>query len=118
MNLPTLQSYLLAKLATTEEMPFGPDVLVYKVRAKVFALVSWNATPLTISLKCRPAHAMALRAEYRAVRPGYHLNKEHWNTISMDGSVPDTVVETMIDESYALVVRGMPKRVREELGAP
>lgn len=116
MNLLTLQSYLLAKLATTEEMPFGPDVLVYKVRNKVFALVGWNATPLTISLKCRPAHALALRDEYRAVQPGYHLNKEHWNTVTLDGSVPVTVVESMIDESYMLVVRTMTKRVREELG--
>jgi predicted DNA-binding protein (MmcQ/YjbR family) len=116
MNLPELQSYLLAKAGTTAETPFGPDVLVYKVRNKVYALVAWNAKPLTISLKCRPAHALALRAEYSAVRPGYHLNKEHWNTVTLDGSISLAMIEAMIDESYSLVVRGLSKRVQEQLG--
>ena len=116
MNLADLQAYLLAKEGATADTPFGPDVLVYKVRNKVFALVAWNANPLHISLKCRPTHALALRAEYKAVKPGYHLNKEHWNTVTLDGSIALPVIEAMIDESYTLVVRGLSKRVQQQLG--
>ncbi len=112
MNLVELQAKLMGMLGATEEMPFGPDVLVYKVGGKVFALVSWNATPLRVSLKCRPAHALELRAEFAGVLPGYHLNKQHWNTVLLDGSVPAHVVDAMIDESYGLVVKQLPKRTR------
>ena len=116
MNLPDLQAYFSAKEGATAETPFGPDVLVYKVRNKVFALVAWNARPLQISLKCRPTHALALRAEYKAVQPGYHLNKEHWNTVTLDGSIATPIIEAMIDESYTLVVRSLSKRVQHQLG--
>jgi predicted DNA-binding protein (MmcQ/YjbR family) len=115
MQLHDLQQDLLAKTGASEETPFGPDTLVYKVGGKMFALVGWNETPLRVSLKCRPAHALELRAEYAAVQPGYHLNKEHWNTVTLDGSVPAAVVAQMIDESYTLVVRGLPKRLRDGL---
>ena len=116
MDFTILQTYLLDKPASTEETPFGPDPLVYKVKSKIFALVAWNTTPLKVSLKCRPVHALMLRAEYPAVQPGYHLNKEHWNTVTLDGSVPEKEVRAMIDESYRLVVRGLTKRDRDELG--
>jgi len=115
MTFAELQHQLLGRPGVTEETPFGPDALVYKVRGKMFALVAWNASPLRISLKCRPAHALELRAEYTAVQPGYYLNKQHWNTVTLDGSVPEPVVDQMIDESYQLVVRGLPKQVRAEL---
>lgn len=118
MELADLQAYLFTKPRVTEETPFGPDALVYKVKGKMFALVAWNSNPLSISLKCNPAKARALRAEFAAITPGYHLNKEHWNTVSLDGSVPPALVEMMIDDSYALVVRNLPKSERTDLTAP
>jgi len=115
-DLPALRAYLLAKPGTTEELPFGPDALVFKVLGKMFALVAWQATPLTISLKCDPNLALLLRGTYAAVRPGYHLNKRHWNTVTLDGEVPEDEMEEIIDASYDLVVRGMTKAQRSRLG--
>ncbi|MFO7664352.1 MAG: MmcQ/YjbR family DNA-binding protein [Chloroflexota bacterium] len=115
MDLQELQSYLLAKKAATEETPFGPDSLVYKVMGKMFALVAWEAEPLTITLKCEPGQALFLRDVYPAVRPGYYMNKNHWNTVTLDGSVPQPELLGMIDDSYDLVVNGLPRTTREEL---
>ncbi len=116
MDLQSLQTLLISQIGATEDTPFGPDALVYKVGGRMFALVAWNSQPLTVSLKCRPAHALELRAEFEAVRPGYHFNKQHWNTVTLDGSVPADLVEAMIDESYQLVVRKLPKHVQRALG--
>ena len=115
MTLAELQSYLLGKKATTEETPFGPEALVYKVAGKMFALVAWQAEPLTISLKCEPGQALFLRDLYPAVRPGYHMNKTHWNTVTLDGSIPDDEVVEMIDDSYDLVVKSLTRAQREQL---
>jgi predicted DNA-binding protein (MmcQ/YjbR family) len=115
MKLKELRSYLLEKKGATEETPFGPEALVYKVMGKMFALVAWEATPLTISLKCEPGQALLLRAVYPAVRPGYHLNKTHWNTVTLDGSIPEGEAQGMIDDSYDLVVRSLTRAVREQL---
>lgn len=115
MSFDELKVYLLNKRAVSEETPFGPDTLVYKVRGKIFALVAWRTTPLRVSLKCRPARALALRAEFAAVEPGYHLNKRHWNTLVLDGTLPQALVYDLIDESYELVVRNLPKSEREGL---
>ena len=115
MDLVGMQAKLMSKPGATEEMPFGPDVLVYKVGSKVFALLAWNSVPIRLSLKCRPAHALELRAEFAGVQPGYHLNKQHWNTVTLDGSVPAQVVDAMVEESYGLVVQQLPKRVRMAL---
>ena len=115
MNLETLRDYLLQKKGTTEEMPFGPEVLVFKVLGKMFALVSWQATPLKISLKCDPMEALFLRDMYTAVTPGYHLNKRHWNTVTLDGSVPEAELRRLIDDSYILVVQGLKKAERDAL---
>jgi len=101
-----------------EEFPFGEGVSVFKVRGKMFALSSLAARPLTVSLKCEPEIAERLRAGYAAVRPGYHLNKRHWNTVELDGSLPDRLVLDLIEDSYDLVVAGLPKRVQAELGWP
>jgi len=90
-------------------------VLVFKVLGKMFALVSWQATPLKISLKCDPMEALFLRDMYTAVTPGYHLDKRHWNTITLDGSVPEADLHRMIDDSYDLVVRGLKKAERDFL---
>ena len=115
MELETLRKTLLEKKAATEELPFGPDALVFKVLGKIFAIVAWQKTPLSISLKCEPNHAMALRAMFQAVKPGYHLNKEHWNTVTLDGSLPDTDIIEMINHSYDQVKKGFKKSDREEL---
>ena len=116
-QLEPLRSYLLAKPGVSEELPFGPDALVFKVLGKMFALVAWRSTPLTISLKCDPNLALLLRETYTAVRPGYHLNKRHWNTVTLDGEIPEDEVEEMIDGSYDLVVRGLTKAERVRLQA-
>jgi predicted DNA-binding protein (MmcQ/YjbR family) len=115
MNLKELQAYLLRKKGATEETPFGPEALVYKVMGKMFALVAWDADPLTISLKCEPGQALFLRDVYTAVRPGYHLNKTHWNTVTLDGSIPQAEVLGMINDSYDLVVKTLTRAQREML---
>jgi predicted DNA-binding protein (MmcQ/YjbR family) len=115
MNTDTLRAYLLAKAGAVAKHPFGPQPLVVKVGGKIFALVAEDAMPLTISLKCEPAHAQFLRDTFPAVRPGYHLNKEHWNTITLDGSISQEGICAMIDESYQLVVGGLTKAARRRL---
>ena len=97
---------------TNEEFPFRPGLSVFKVSGKVFALVPLEDRPLRISLKCEPALAEQLRDTYAAIRPGYHLNKRHWNTLTLDGSLPDRMVRDMIEDSYDLVVEGLPKSRR------
>ena len=115
MQLETLRAYLLSQPGAVEDRPFGPQTLVIKVGGKMFALVSDNAVPLDISLKCEPAHAQFLRDSFPAVQPGYHLNKEHWNTVTLDGSISDEGIRAMIDESYRLVVGGLSKAARRRL---
>jgi len=111
-----LHRYLMNKSGTTEERPFGPDVKVYKVLGKMFALVPDDA-PLSISLKCDPNEALFLRDIYTAVQPGYHLNKKHWNTVTLDGTIPHDELLGMIEMSYNLVVKGLKKADREKLQA-
>ncbi len=96
-------------------MPFGQDALVFKVLNKMFALVAWQNNPLTISPKADPIDAVILRKQYPAIKPGYHFNKKHWNTITLDGSVPEDEVLLMIDESYALVVAGMTRAEQKQI---
>lgn len=115
MNLDTLRAILLQKPASTEELPFGPDTLVFKVKGKMFALVPKEEPAPSISLKCDPDEALFLRDIYVAVNPGYHLNKRHWNTVTLDGTVPETELLRMIDDSYRLVVKGLKKADREGL---
>ncbi|MCB0153612.1 MAG: MmcQ/YjbR family DNA-binding protein [Anaerolineae bacterium] len=115
MELQQLQTYLLEKKGVTEEQPFGPEVLVFKVLGKMFALLAWQERPLHLSLKCDPDLAITLRSQYPAVTPGYHLNKKHWNTLTLDGSLPEAEVLGLIDHSYALVVKTLKKADREKL---
>ena len=109
MDLDELKAYLMGKPGTTEEVPFGPQALVYKVMGKMYALVAWDETPVRISLKCDPDRALELRAVFSGVRGAYHFNKRHWNMVDLDGSVPVGEVFAMIDDSYGLVVNGLPK---------
>jgi predicted DNA-binding protein (MmcQ/YjbR family) len=107
MDYETLCAYLDGKVGARRDMPFGADTLVFKVLHRMFALVAWQASPLSISLKADPVDAVILRNLFDAVRPGYHLNKKHWNTVTLDGSVLDTELMKVIDEAYTLVVQRM-----------
>jgi predicted DNA-binding protein (MmcQ/YjbR family) len=111
-----LHARCLAFSGAVEEFPFTPGLSVFKVAGKVFALSRLDATPLSVSLKCEPELAEQFRATYASIRPGYHLNKRHWNTVEIDGSLPDRLVLDMVEDSYDLVVAGLPKRVQARLG--
>lgn len=108
-------TYLLDKPGAAEDYPFGEDAAVFKVAGKMFALVSLPAEPPRVNLKCDPEWAEVLRERHRAVEPGYHMDKRHWNTLVLDGSLPDDEVLDLVDHSYELVVAKLPKRVRAEL---
>ena len=116
MDAAALRAWCLSRAGATEEFPFGPETSVFKVAGKVFALSALERTPLEVSVKCEPELAEQLRAGYPAVRPGYHLNKRHWNTVTLDGSLPDQLVCDLVEDSYDLVVSALPKRVRAQLG--
>jgi predicted DNA-binding protein (MmcQ/YjbR family) len=116
MDAAALRSCCLAFAGATEEFPFGPETSVFKVGGKLFALSALDREPLSVSLKCEPDLAASLRAAHPAVAPGYHLNKRHWNTVTLDGSLPDAMVRDLIEDSYDLVVSALPRRVRAELG--
>jgi predicted DNA-binding protein (MmcQ/YjbR family) len=111
-----LRRWCLQQAGSVEDFPFGPEHSVFKVAGKMFALSALARAPLEVSVKCEPDLAVGLRDTYPAIRPGYHLNKRHWNTITLDGSLPDQLVRDLIEDSYDLVVESLPKRVREQLG--
>jgi predicted DNA-binding protein (MmcQ/YjbR family) len=102
--------------AAEETYPFGEDVAVIKVGGKVFALVPLSEGPASVNLKCDPGRALELREAYAGIRPGYHQNKRHWNTVDLDGSVEDDVVRGLIEDSYDLVVAGLTRADRARLG--
>jgi predicted DNA-binding protein (MmcQ/YjbR family) len=119
MNAPALRACCLERNGAIEDFPFGAEVSVFKVAGKMFALSFLDRRePLAVSLKCEPALAVDLRATYEAVRPGWHLNKRHWNTVTLDGSLPDQLVRDMIEDSYDLVVSGLAKRLQLQLDWP
>ncbi|MDO9341360.1 MAG: MmcQ/YjbR family DNA-binding protein [Bacteroidales bacterium] len=103
MDIETLREYCISKKGVTESFPFGDDTLVFKAGGKIFALINLNGD-LSINLKCDPLLAIELRERYSSVTPGYHMNKKHWNTVLLDGSVPDKEVFSWIDHSYDLIV--------------
>jgi predicted DNA-binding protein (MmcQ/YjbR family) len=109
MDYQTVVEYCLQKPGAWEGYPFGEGALVIKVQQKMFALIAEGTTPLRISLKCDPDDALMLRAQYLAIIPGYHLNKRHWNTLNLDGSIPPELVFELIDHSYDLVKKSLPK---------
>jgi predicted DNA-binding protein (MmcQ/YjbR family) len=104
MDIESLREYCISKTDATESFPFGEDTLVFKVNGKIFALVNLDGD-LSINLKCDPAFAIELRERYSSVTAGYHMNKKHWNTINLDGTVPDKEVFSWIDHSYELIAR-------------
>ena len=112
MDLEQLREYCLSRAAAAESMPFGEGVLVFKVAGKMFALAALDEFPTTVNLKCDPDLALELRDRYDQVQPGYHMNKRHWNTVEIDSGIPEAELRKMIDDSYDLVVRALPKAQR------
>ena len=111
-----LRRWCLSMPGASEGFPFGEGVAVFKVGGKMFALSRLDGDPLQVSLKCEPELAEQLRLTYDGIRPGYHLNKRHWNTVTLDGSLDDTMVREMVEDSYDLVVDGLPRAHRPTLG--
>lgn len=110
------RAYCLCLPEVTEDFPFGPEVAVYRVRGKMFALSSVEKSGVgSVNLKCDPVQAQALRDIFPAVTAGYHMNKKHWNTVLLDDSIPSGELERMVDHSYALVVKKLPKVERQFL---
>jgi predicted DNA-binding protein (MmcQ/YjbR family) len=112
MDLAEFREYCLTKPGAREGTPFGPDVLVFKVGGKMFALAALDEVPTTVNLKCDPDLALDLRDRYEQIKPGYHMNKKHWNTIELEGGIPAVELWRMIDHSYELVVKNLPRAVR------
>ncbi|MEP6628369.1 MAG: MmcQ/YjbR family DNA-binding protein [Ginsengibacter sp.] len=105
MNIEELRDYALSLQEVTEGFPFGEDTLVFKTNEKIFLLVSLSAFPLQFNVKCKPDHAVELREQYPSVLPGYHMNKKHWNTILVDGSLSASQLKDFIKESHLLVAK-------------
>ncbi|MFE0455682.1 MmcQ/YjbR family DNA-binding protein [Streptomyces sp. NPDC058914] len=119
MTPEELRALCLSFNAVVEDFPFRPEISVFKVRGRMFALTTLDARPLTVNLKCDPEDAVRLRAEHPGlIAPGYHMNKRHWNTVTVDGVLPDRLVRELIEDSYDLVVAGLPRAERLRLDRP
>ena len=114
MDIESVREYCISKKAAAESMPFDDTTLVFKIAGKIFALASLDTHPLRINLKCDPEKAVDLRERFESVRPGYHMNKTHWNTIEINGEVPRDLLIKLIDHSYNLVKAKLTKKVREK----
>jgi predicted DNA-binding protein (MmcQ/YjbR family) len=110
-----IEKYLLSKKGSYLDFPFGPEPAVYKVGSKMFALCGWKDKVPYLNLKCDPDDADILRSMFDSVKPAYHMNKRHWNSVYLDGSVPERILHQMIDDSYNLVVKGLTRAERERL---
>lgn len=119
MTPEELRALCLSFNAAVEDFPFNPEVSVFKVLGKMFALSWLDNRPLTVNLKCDPEDAVRLRAEHEGlIAPGYHMNKRHWNTVTVDGGLPDRLVRELVEDSYDLVVAGLPRADRLRLDRP
>ena len=116
MDIETFRDYCLAKKHVTESFPFDKDTLVFKVAGKMFALASLEKHPLTINLKCDPEKAIELREQFEDIKPGYHMNKQHWNTVNIQGKLSHKFICELIDDSYNLIVQSLPKKQQQEFG--
>lgn len=117
LTLEEIKATCLAKAGSSAGYPFGEGTLVFKVLDRMFALISEEKNPLRLNLKCDPEDAQALRAQYPAIIPGYHMNKRHWNSLLLDGSLPEKLVHELIDHSYQLVVAKMSQAQQRKLRA-
>ena len=116
MNIDTYRNYCLAKKGVTEDLPFGPDNLVFRVMGKMFSIASLDEIPLRANLKCDPERALKLREHYEEnILPGYHMNKQHWNTLVMDARLDPKLIFDLIDHSYDLIVGALTKKNKEQL---
>ncbi len=115
MDYERLHSYLNDKPGSMVDFPFDQVTLVFKVGGKMFALITLDEQPLRMNLKCDPSKAEALRDCFASIIPGYHMNKRHWNTLILDGSLPDDLILSLVDDSYTLVVKGLTKAVRKSI---
>lgn len=115
MNIEELREYCLQKAGVTEGLPFGEDILVFKVGEKMFLLTSISLAN-SFNVKCDPELAIELRERYTEVQPGYHMNKKLWNTVNIDGSLSDKQLLEMIDHSYDLIFKSLPKKIQDEIG--
>ncbi|KOG40799.1 MmcQ/YjbR family DNA-binding protein [Streptomyces resistomycificus] len=119
MTPQELRAFCLSFNAVVEDFPFRPETSVFKVLGKLFALTTLDARPLTVNLKCDPEDAVRLRDEHPGlIVPGYHMNKRHWNTVTADGGLPDRLVRELVEDSYDLVVAGLPRAERLRLDRP
>ena len=116
MNIEEIRVFCIQKKAVTEGFPFDETTLVFKVKDKIFALLNLHGDT-SINLKNQPEKNIDLREQYPAIIPGYHMNKKHWNTVNMDGSVSAKLLKQLIDESYQIVVDKLPKKLKEELNS-
>ena len=114
MTLVQLREFLLSLPGATEDTPFGPEILVYRIAGKMFALVDWQAEPLSINLKCEPELALLLREIHPEVKPGWHMNKQHWNTVTLSEGLSDDLWQGWIVHSYERVVAGLPRAKRPQ----
>lgn len=112
MNTEEIRAYCMLKKGVEESFPFDNNTLVFKAGNKIFLLLSLDSNPVQFNAKCMPDKAIELREKYSTVLPGYHMNKQHWNTIVCDGLVPKRLIYGWIDDSYALIVAGLPKKTR------
>ncbi len=115
MDIEQIREYCLSKRQVIEDTPFGPETLVFKVSGKIFLLLGLDSEDLRFNVKCDPDKAIELREEFFCVLPGYHMNKKHWNTIIVDGSVSSGQLKEWIDHSYDLVVVSLPKNLRAQI---
>ncbi|MGY3960462.1 MmcQ/YjbR family DNA-binding protein [Aeromonas popoffii] len=114
MELTSLRAFLLTLPGATEDTPFGPEILVYRIASKMFALVDWQAAPLTINLKCEPDLALLLREIHPEVTPGWHMNKQHWNTVTLSDTLACDLWQGWVHHSYERVVAGLPRAKRPQ----
>lgn len=115
MNIEEIREYCIKKAGVEEGFPFGESTLVFKVMGKMFLLLSLDENPPSFNVKCEPQKAIDLREKYTAIKPGYHMNKKHWNTVICDGSIPKKTLTESIDHSYDLVIRSLPNKARQLL---
>lgn len=114
MNIETLRNYCIAKPGVTESFPFGEDTLVFKIADKIFLLTNLSK-PNRFNVKCDPEQAIILREEYSEIIPGYHMNKRHWNTVYLDGNLPEQLILQQINQSYDLIFKSLPKTKQQEI---
>lgn len=115
MNIEEIREYCISKPGVTEGFPFDESTLVFKVMNKMYALVGLERVPPFINLKCDPDRAIQLRGQYEDIQPGYHMNKQQWNSVYFTGSLPADLIRELIDHSYELVVLGLKKKDRDVL---